>query len=59
MKDLYTFDVDSISALESYDQVQLAYQRIFDSIGMPVTVAEADSGAIGGSKSHEYHFKSN
>lgn len=59
MKDLYTFDVDSISALESYDQVQLAYQRIFDSIGIPVTVAEADSGAIGGSKSHEYHFKSN
>ncbi|MBW0464024.1 hypothetical protein O181_003739 [Austropuccinia psidii MF-1] len=59
MKDLYTFDSNQTNALKSYHQVQLAYKKIFNTIGLPITIAEADSGAIGGSKSHEYHFKSN
>ncbi|WAR63599.1 hypothetical protein PtB15_17B199 [Puccinia triticina] len=58
MKDLYTFDADVPAAMASYKQVQEAYRRIFETIGIPFTVAEADSGAIGGATSHEYHYKS-
>ncbi|PLW47747.1 hypothetical protein PCANC_11443 [Puccinia coronata f. sp. avenae] len=58
MKDLYTFDTDPTAAMESYKQVQEAYRRIFETIGIPFTVAEADSGAIGGATSHEYHYQS-
>ncbi|POV94391.1 hypothetical protein PSHT_16251 [Puccinia striiformis] len=39
-------------------EVQQAYRRIFETIGIPFTVAQADSGAIGGATSHEYHYKS-
>jgi len=58
MKDLYSFDADPSAAMESYKKVQEAYRRIFETIGIPFTVAEADSGAIGGATSHEYHYKS-
>ncbi|POW06098.1 hypothetical protein PSHT_10518 [Puccinia striiformis] len=58
MKDLYTFDIDPTSAIDSYKEVQQAYRRIFETIGIPFTVAQADSGAIGGATSHEYHYKS-
>ncbi|KAG0152469.1 hypothetical protein CROQUDRAFT_35292 [Cronartium quercuum f. sp. fusiforme G11] len=58
MKDLYTFDDESAKALETYSAVQGAYKRIFGRIGLPFVVAEADSGAIGGSRSHEYQFES-
>lgn len=56
MKDLYSFDVDEPRALESYDQVRSAYDRIFERLGVPVKSVAADSGAIGGSHSHEYHI---
>ncbi|KAI8327337.1 hypothetical protein EDC96DRAFT_98258 [Choanephora cucurbitarum] len=55
MKDLYSFDASQSQAFETYDQVALAYQRIFQRLQVPFVVAEADSGNIGGSKSHEYH----
>ncbi|KAI8077378.1 uncharacterized protein B0P05DRAFT_471383 [Gilbertella persicaria] len=56
MKDLYSFDATQQEAFETYDQVANAYQRIFQRMGVPFVVAEADSGNIGGSKSHEYHL---
>jgi prolyl-tRNA synthetase len=56
MKDLYSFDATQEDAYATYDQVAVAYRRIFERIGVPFVVAEADSGNIGGSKSHEYHL---
>ncbi|KAI8336365.1 hypothetical protein BC941DRAFT_461771 [Chlamydoabsidia padenii] len=56
MKDLYSFDKSIEDAFATYDQVGQAYSRIFKRIGAPFVVAEADSGNIGGSKSHEYHL---
>jgi prolyl-tRNA synthetase len=56
MKDLYSFDSTVEGAYRAYDDVGIAYRNIFDRIGVPFVVAEADSGNIGGSKSHEYHL---
>lgn len=35
MKDMYSFDQDKESALETYEQVRQAYYRIFQTIGVP------------------------
>ncbi|OAD07788.1 hypothetical protein MUCCIDRAFT_32820 [Mucor lusitanicus CBS 277.49] len=56
MKDLYSFDATQQDAYLAYDQVAQAYRAIFEQMGVPFVVAEADSGNIGGSKSHEYHL---
>ncbi|CAO3636479.1 unnamed protein product [Mucor hiemalis] len=56
MKDLYSFDSSVEKAYEAYDDVAGAYRNIFNRFGIPFVVAEADSGNIGGSKSHEYHL---
>ncbi|KAL9544423.1 hypothetical protein MBANPS3_007628 [Mucor bainieri] len=56
MKDLYSFDATQQDAYVAYDQVAQAYRAIFEKMGVPFVVAEADSGNIGGSKSHEYHL---
>lgn len=56
MKDLYTFDVNSSDALETYNQVKEAYVGIFNELKLPYLIAEADSGDIGGDLSHEFHF---
>lgn len=58
MKDLYTFDATAQDAHSSYSRIQEAYRHIFDEIGVPYTVAEANSGDMGGSLSHEYHYAS-
>ncbi|KAH8199916.1 hypothetical protein TruAng_005912 [Truncatella angustata] len=58
MKDLYTFDADVESALQTYDEVRAAYDRLFDELKLPYLVAEASSGDIGGDLSHEYHLPS-
>jgi len=58
MKDLYTFDASESAAIQTYDQVQAAYYQLFKTIGVPFVVAEAESGNIGGDKSHEYHYLS-
>ncbi|CAO3586706.1 unnamed protein product [Absidia cylindrospora] len=58
MKNLYSFDKLVEDAYATYDQVAQAYSNIFRRIGLPFVVAEADSGNIGGSKSHEYHLLS-
>ncbi len=54
MKDAYSFDVDDAAANESYDQMYEAYQRIFTRCGLDFRPVEADTGAIGGSRSHEF-----
>lgn len=56
MKDLYTFDVSTDSALETYQKVQSAYTGVFKALKLPVTVAKASSGDMGGDLSHEYHL---
>ncbi|PWY98684.1 class II aaRS and biotin synthetase, partial [Testicularia cyperi] len=54
MKDMYSFDASKQAADAAYDDVSAAYARIFDRI---FATAEADTGAIGGNKSHEYHIE--
>lgn len=56
MKDLYTFDVSVEAALKSYEQVQLAYRNFFQELKLPILVAKASSGDMGGDLSHEYHL---
>lgn len=58
MKDLYTFDSDEMSAHATYEEVRGAYNNFFDDLKVPYLVASADSGAMGGDLSHEYHFPS-
>ena len=58
MKDLYTFDDSQKSALETYEQVSKAYRNIFTKLQVQFAVADADTGSIGGTRSHEYHILS-
>jgi len=54
MKDAYSFDVDDAGAEKSYMAMYDAYKKIFKACGLKFKVVEADSGAIGGSFSHEF-----
>ncbi len=54
MKDAYSFDVDEEGANRSYDAMYEAYSRIFRRCGLRFRAVEADTGAIGGSYSHEF-----
>jgi prolyl-tRNA synthetase len=54
MKDAYSFDVSQEKALESYEVMYKAYERIFARCGLSFRVVEADTGAIGGNQSHEF-----
>ncbi len=54
MKDAYSFDKDKEGALKSYDGMFAAYIKIFDRIGLTYRPVAADTGAIGGSASHEF-----
>jgi prolyl-tRNA synthetase len=54
MKDGYSFDRDEEGAGRSYQKMFEAYQRIFSRCGLQFKAVEADSGAIGGSYSHEF-----
>ncbi|MFO8033241.1 MAG: proline--tRNA ligase [Desulfohalobiaceae bacterium] len=54
MKDAYSFDVDQTACQESYSRMFQAYQNIFSSQGLSFRAVEADSGPIGGSRSHEF-----
>lgn len=58
MKDLYTFDYNVPEALKTYKSVKVAYTQLFDELKIPYLVAAADSGNMGGSLSHEFHFVS-
>ncbi len=54
MKDAYSFDRDEAGAARSYDAMFAAYQRIFSRMGLTFRAVKADTGAIGGSRSHEF-----
>lgn len=54
MKDAYSFDRDEAAAQESYDRMYDAYLRIFTRLGLEFRPVAADTGSIGGSRSHEF-----
>ncbi|MGI5869746.1 MAG: proline--tRNA ligase [Kiritimatiellia bacterium] len=54
MKDAYSFDVSLEAADASYQAMYDAYVRIFARCGLVAKAVEADTGAIGGSHSHEF-----
>ena len=54
MKDAYSFDKDYAGLDESYKTMYDAYDRIFKRCGLECRPVEADTGAIGGSNSHEF-----
>lgn len=54
MKDLYSFDRDEEGLEISYRKMYDAYTRIFTRCGLTFRAVEADSGAIGGSDTHEF-----
>ncbi len=54
MKDAYSFDRDVAAASVSYDNMYAAYTRIFERMGLTFRAVAADTGAIGGLRSHEF-----
>ncbi|OVZ56563.1 proline--tRNA ligase [Pigmentiphaga sp. NML080357] len=54
MKDAYSFDRDEAGAQKSYDAMYDAYMRIFTRMGLAFRAVAADTGSIGGSRSHEF-----
>lgn len=54
MKDGYSFNRDEDSLNQTYQEMYNAYTRIFTRCGLNFRAVEADSGAIGGSSSHEF-----
>ncbi len=55
MKDAYSFHTDQASLEETYQVMFATYSRIFTRLGLEFRAVQADSGAIGGSVSHEFH----
>ncbi len=55
MKDAYSFHINQQSLEETYWQMYEVYSRIFTRAGLEFRAVKADSGAIGGSASHEFH----
>ncbi|OGI38855.1 MAG: proline--tRNA ligase [Candidatus Muproteobacteria bacterium RBG_16_62_13] len=55
MKDAYSFHLDAASLTETYKVMRETYSRIFSRVGLEFRAVEADTGAIGGSSSHEFH----
>ncbi len=54
MKDMYSFDRDEAGLDVAYWEMHEAYTNIFSRCGLDFRPVEADSGAIGGSGSHEF-----
>ena len=54
MKDAYSFDVDEEGLDKSYEIMAQAYRNIFERCGLETKMVQSDSGAIGGSVSHEF-----
>jgi prolyl-tRNA synthetase len=55
MKDAYSFHIDAESLNKTYWEMYEVYSRIFTRAGLKFRAVRADSGAIGGSASHEFH----
>lgn len=54
MKDSYSFNLDDADLQRSYEAHRIAYQRVFDRLGLRYRVVSAVSGAMGGSHSEEF-----
>ncbi|MGE5625894.1 MAG: proline--tRNA ligase [Bacillota bacterium] len=55
MKDAYSFHVNQEDLKREYQNMYDAYTRIFTRLGLKFRAVKADTGAIGGSASHEFH----
>ena len=55
MKDAYSFHLDQDSLGETYQVMYDTYSRIFRRCGLDFRAVQADTGAIGGNASHEFH----
>ncbi|MBI5827772.1 MAG: proline--tRNA ligase [Deltaproteobacteria bacterium] len=55
MKDAYSFHATDESAEDEYRNMHAAYSRIFERCGLDFKAVEAETGAIGGRFSHEFH----
>jgi prolyl-tRNA synthetase len=55
MKDAYSFHIDQASLQETYDVMYETYCTIFTRLGLDFRPVLADTGSIGGSRSHEFH----
>jgi len=55
MKDAYSFHIDAASLEKTYWEMYQVYTRIFTRAGLEFRAVRADSGAIGGNASHEFH----
>ncbi|WGS85167.1 proline--tRNA ligase [Methylomonas sp. UP202] len=55
MKDAYSFHLDQTSLQQTYDVMYQTYTNIFNRFGLKFRAVMADSGAIGGAVSHEFH----
>ncbi len=55
MKDAYSFHVGAEGMARTYQAMYDAYSRIFERLGLRFRAVAADTGAIGGSASHEFH----
>ncbi len=54
MKDAYSFHADVEDCRREYDNMFQTYKRIFERCGLRFRPVEADTGAIGGTQSHEF-----
>ncbi len=54
MKDAYSFDTDEAGLDKEYENMAQAYKKIFERCGLETKMVQSDSGAIGGSVSHEF-----
>ncbi|MBQ3640740.1 proline--tRNA ligase, partial [bacterium] len=54
MKDAYSFDIDEKGLDKEYENMAQAYKNIFKRCGLETKMVQSDSGAIGGSVSHEF-----
>ncbi len=55
MKDAYSFHADDTSLAHEYQNMFDTYTRIFTRLGLKFRAVQADTGAIGGRRSHEFH----
>ncbi|MFA7351454.1 MAG: proline--tRNA ligase [Methylotenera sp.] len=55
MKDAYSFHTDFASLEKTYATMYQAYSNVFTRLGLKFRAVKADSGAIGGDGSHEFH----
>lgn len=54
MKDAYSFDVDEKGLDKEYENMAVAYTKIFKRCGLETKMVQSDTGTIGGSVSHEF-----